>query len=450
MRHAMLRLPGLLLCCTLLAWAEPARSADPEATNAEMLEQVGKAVDAGTDAVGLLYESQPKLFANLKDTVTALKVVDLLASAKDTEALTEIVTWQANKQLDSLLEKLLPGPAMTVLTAVKAYKGALEVVRDVMVVPAMDDRLYAAYKARRQGAGGASPEDAFTEVTVLPASGYYLVKPAMLDKYYKAKGWNKDAVGGKMQADAERRLDAFWNKRLEARYQAELLREQAKAVRDRLWSARAGDLAAIRAALASAGPGGPFVTKAEVAGWKGWHFSGYTYWPPSIGDPFTPQQGQNGEMTQSFFLQKDGFTEKKDAKGYPAEYGQGGRLATGTARAHVVIHTWPRRYSITHNGQTFTLDQLETVKQLAASLAGGQNLTPVREISRPGIEYGVLYARKTPVEVVYFFDGVSAGHRIQLSAGYTVYNNVARVNFDESLMADVLATVAGKAARAKP
>jgi hypothetical protein len=121
-----------------------------------------------------------------------------------------------------------------------------------------DDRLYQAYRRQRQGAGGASPEDAFTEVTVLPASGYYLVKTSMLDKYYKAKGYDKGQIGERMEAAAVKQIEGFGTRGLEARYAKEqLLGPMREAVVKQLWADKNTQLAAIRNAVSSRGGTAP-------------------------------------------------------------------------------------------------------------------------------------------------------------------------------------------------
>lgn len=464
MRRTSIRLPRVfarlsLVQAVLLIIASPMLGPRPalaglEAEPSEVIEQVGKVVDVGTESLGKLYETQPKLFENLKDTVTALKVVDHMANARDSEALAELAGWRIGKQLDAMLEKILPSPALSVLSWAKIYHGALELVRDFMVIPAMDERLYQAYRRQRQGAGGASPEDAFTEVTVLPASGYYLVKTSMLDKYYKAKGYDKGQIGERMEAAAVKQIDGFWNARLEARYAKEQLQAQREAVVKQLWADKNTQLAAIRNAVSQAGADGPFLSKADLDSLRGWHFSQYTFWPPSAGNRFEPSApGDQGIRTQSFFLQADGFSERKDSQGYPVEYDRAGqRMLTGTARVHVVLHTWPRIFTITHQGTPFSLDVLETVKQLEETVRSGGDTAMrfLRRVDLPGFAYGVLYERQTPhVEHLYFFDGVSQGNRVQVSTDYTFSQGGPHVDFDQSLMDDILRTVSSKLPPAK-
>ncbi len=439
----------ILLNVFSAGWIRELSAADLEPTNAELLEQVGKAIDVGTDSLAPLMNEQPKLFENMKDTVTAVKVVDLLFSAKDTEALAEVCSWQFNKRLDGLLEKLLPSPALVALNAAKIYKNSLELIRDVIVVPAFDNHLYEAYKKQRSGAGGANMEDAFTEATVLPASGYYLVKPGMLEKYYKAKGWNKDAVGEKLESAAVKQIDAFWMKRLEARYQQEQLQAQAKEIRSKLWADRAAELAAIRAALAAQGEVGPFFANADLAKFTGWHFSLYTRYPKSNPDPFVPrrQDGQgNNPVSQTFYLQKDGFSEKlsKDAPYYPYECDSAGkRLEAGSARVYLIIHVWPRILTGTYNGKPYGFDQIETIKTMPDAVKANMKL--LKEIKLDGVELGHLYLKlNEKVETCYWFDGVTKAHRIQLGTVYTLPTSGYKLDLDTTLIEKMIMFVAEK------
>ena len=232
--------------------------APPSST--EIIEELSKGTDVSTDSLALLMKEKPALFDNLKDIMTASKVVDMLFDAKDADAATEVISWQFNKGVDALLEKVVPAPALSFISAVKAYKSALELLRDHVVIPAFDEKMYAFYKKQR-AESGASTDDAFTETTVQRNSGYYLVKTKMADQVIKSKGWNKDLVGDKLMKEAERQIDKFWNSRLEARYQQELCKAQATEIQAKLKEMKAKAMAGI----AAAAPKPVAAKKAEAA-----------------------------------------------------------------------------------------------------------------------------------------------------------------------------------------
>ena len=88
----MKALRHLILTTLLSALAPlfcPAQGLAPLSTE-ELIEEAAKGTDMTTDALGLLYQEKPALFDNLKDTMTAVKVVDQLFAAQDTEALATI------------------------------------------------------------------------------------------------------------------------------------------------------------------------------------------------------------------------------------------------------------------------------------------------------------------------------------------------------------------------
>ena len=235
----MKALRHLILTTLLSALAPlfcPAQGLAPLSTE-ELIEEAAKGTDMTTDALGLLYQDKPALFDNLKDTMTAAKVVDQLFAAQDTEALATIAEWQWGKAVDAAMEKLVPAPALSALAAAKAYKSALELIRDHIVVPAFDEKMYAVYKEHRTH-GGASSADAFSEATTVRNSGYYLVKTRMLSQLSSARGWNEELVGERLKAGAEKRIDDFWATRMEARLQQELCRNQAAEIQARLAEAR--------------------------------------------------------------------------------------------------------------------------------------------------------------------------------------------------------------------
>jgi len=290
------------------------------------------------------------------------------------------------------LKRVFPAPWLTALSAFKAYYAALELMRDYLVIPAFHERLYQAYKRQRAGTGGASPADAFTEATVLPASGYYLVKPSMLDKYIKARGWQKDVVGEKVLKDAEHRIDDFWQKRLEARYQKDLAAAQAGSIGQTMWAAQANNLAVIRAAAEKYGGAYPyFLTREDVDALEGWKFSQSTYWPPppTRPDMFRPRKESGTDMVlQGFNVLPKGFTEKKDKDGFPVCYGRDGKPVRAPY-LHVTIQADPRMMSGVYNGKPYTYDQLEGEKNLSQ-----YDKHPViafsRELKEPGMVYGHL------------------------------------------------------------
>lgn len=377
--------------CALL-FCSRAFPVEVQATPEEIIAEVEKATGCAKDALDAVMKESPQLFEKVGDTVTGIKVINLILDAKDAEAVAEVAKWQINKAVDVMLKKVFPAPMLSAVSAFKAYYAALELMRDYLVIPAFDERLYQAYKRQRAGAGGGSPEAAFTEATVLPASGYYLVKPSMLDKYIKARGWNKEAAGESMIKNAEKQIDNFWEKRLEARYQKDLAAEQAAKIKIQMWNAQGAALAAIRTAAAKYANAYPyFLTRGDVDSLDGYKFSLYTYWPPNSPDRFTPTKEKDTDIViQSFNVIPKGVTEKKRADdGFPVCYDAGGQRMHNGPYAHVSIQVCPRIMSGTYEGKPYTYDNLDGEKDIK-HYDSHPFVGFVREITQPGMAYGHL------------------------------------------------------------
>ncbi len=379
-----------------LVLAPRASAMDAKATQAEIVEAVEKATGCGKDALDAVMKESPQLFENVGDTVTAIKVVNMVLDAKDVEAVAEVVKWELGKELDVILKRVLPAPWLSAISAFKAYYAALELIRDYLVVPAFDERLYRAYKAQRSGAGGGTPEAAFTEATVLPASGYYLVKPSMLEKYIKARGWKKDVIGENVISNAEKQIDNFWQKRLEARYQKDMAAEQAAAVRQTLWAAQANNLAAIRAAAEQYGNAYPFfLSRGDVDALDGFQFSEYTYWPPSAPDRFRPVKEKDTSIViQAFQVIPEGITEKKDEQGFPVCYDKGGKRMDNGPHVSVSIQACPRIMTGEYQGKPFSYDLLEGEKELK-HYDTHPFVAFSRTLAEPGMVYGHLLRKES-------------------------------------------------------
>jgi len=382
----------VLVSVSVVSLHHPACAADVQATPGEVIAEVEKATGCTKDALDAVMKESPQLFEKVSDTVTGIKVIDLILEAKDTEAVAEVAKWQIGKGVDVILKKVFPAPMLSALSAFKAYYAALELMRDYLVIPAFDERLYRAYKGQRSGAGGGSPEAAFTEATVMPASGYYLVKPSMLDKYIKSRGWNKEAMGESMVKNAERQIDDFWQKRLEARYQKDLTAEQAAKIKIQMWNAQGAALAAIRTAAAKYVNAYPyFLTRSDVDALQGYKFSLYTYWPPKSPDRFPPTMEKDADVViQSFTVIPKNVTEKKRADdGFPVCYDARGERMHNGPYVSISIQMVPRIMSGVYQGKPYTIDILEDEKNLSI-YDTHPFLAVSRELKESGMEFGYL------------------------------------------------------------
>lgn len=198
--------------------------------------------------MSLIAKENPQLLQGLNDTVLAIKVVNSVADARDTEALADLMGYA----VDKLRDKALPSAMNGFIVAFKVYKTALEITRDYYYIPKLDAGLYNAYRqARIDGLrrGDTSVEEmttAFERASTRDWSGYYAVKDSMFDALVKAKGYNKALMGEKMKQSLWRQIDDFWMKRCEAKLLQEVLQANKAEMERQIWSRASRQLNAIK------------------------------------------------------------------------------------------------------------------------------------------------------------------------------------------------------------
>lgn len=216
----------------------------------EVINEVARQTGLTNDAVSLIAKENPQLLQGLNDTVLAVKVVNSLADARDTEALADLMGYA----VDKLRDKALPSAMNGFIVAFKVYKTALEITRDYYYVPKLDAGLYNAYRqARADGLrrGDTSAEEmstAFERASTRDWSGYYAVKDSMFEALVKAKGYNKALMGEQMKQSLWRQIDDFWMKRCEAKLLQEVLQANKSEVERQIWSRASRQLSAIKSA----------------------------------------------------------------------------------------------------------------------------------------------------------------------------------------------------------
>ena len=219
-------------------------------TREEIINEVARQTGLTNDAVSLIAKENPQLLQGLNDTVLAVKVVNSLADARDTEALADLMGYA----VDKLRDKALPSAMNGFIVAFKVYKTALEITRDYYYVQKLDAGLYNAYRqARADGLrrGDTSAEEmstAFERATTRDWSGYYAVKDSMFDALIKAKGYNKALMGDEMKQSLWRQIDDFWMKRCEAKLLQEILQANKAELERQIWSRVSRQLGAIQSA----------------------------------------------------------------------------------------------------------------------------------------------------------------------------------------------------------
>ncbi|MGZ5437470.1 MAG: hypothetical protein ACXW3F_15555 [Pyrinomonadaceae bacterium] len=224
----------------------------------EIINEVARQTGLTNDAVSLIAKQNPKLLQGLNDTVLAVKVVNSLADARDTEALADLMGYA----VDKLRDKALPSAMNGFIVAFKVYKTALEITRDYYYIPKLDAGLYNAYReARLDGLrrGDTSAEEistAFERASTRDWSGYYGVKDSMFEALIKAKGYNKALMDDKMKQSLWSQIDDFWMKRCEAKLLQEVLQANKAELERQIWSRVSGQLNAIKtAATGTSDPG---------------------------------------------------------------------------------------------------------------------------------------------------------------------------------------------------
>jgi hypothetical protein len=217
-----------LLCLALSltsALAAPPERPEP----GEVIDQVAHYTGLTNDAVSLALKDNAAALGRLTDAVLALQIAQRFLDAKNAEIAADVF-WTA---ADTAAEKLLPPPLMTAIKAIRIYKSILEELRDNVLIPALDQKIYEQYRAEREQ--NQDPINAF-DFAVTMVHGYYVVKPKMVDELIKAKGWNVDVMGERMRRLAEAQVDRFWRERMEATYQQEKAKPQKEAILAAIWA----------------------------------------------------------------------------------------------------------------------------------------------------------------------------------------------------------------------
>lgn len=224
-------------------------------TREEVINEVARQTGLTNDAVSLIVKENPQLLQGLNDTVLAVKVVNSLADARDTEALADLMGYA----VDKLRDKALPSALNGFIVAFKVYKTALEITRDYYYVPKLDAGLYDAYRqARADGLrrGDTSVEEmstAFERATTRDWSGYYALKDPMFEALIKAKGYNTSLMDEKMKQSLWRQIDDFWMKRCEAKLLQEILKANKAELERQIWTRASRQLDAIKNAARRSG-----------------------------------------------------------------------------------------------------------------------------------------------------------------------------------------------------
>lgn len=226
----------LLAVLALYLLAAPLYAQDPSKLSRD---SVMRLVATGTgmtkDAVGLALGDSPAALKTAADALTVVKLYTLAAEARDDEAYQAAVDWALGKVADKLLDKTVAG---TALGAVSLYKSTLEITRDYVVLPAMDENTYRLYKKTRgtnafdKGEAGL----AFQRATQ-GAGSTFAVRQRMFEEMLRKRGITKEIVDGTSTGDAlYKSIDAYWAQRLEARWQREWIADHKDSLITDAWA----------------------------------------------------------------------------------------------------------------------------------------------------------------------------------------------------------------------
>ncbi len=290
----MPRFTVALLCLVLSltsALAAPVERPEP----GEVIDQVAKYTGLTNDAVSLALKDNAAAFGRLTDAVQALQIAQQFLDAKDAD-IAAMAFWSA---ADTAAEKLLPPPLTVAIKAMRVYKSILEELRDNVLIPALDQKIYEQYRAEREQ--NQDPVNAF-DFAVTMVHGYYVVKPKMVEELIKAKGWNVDVMGERLRRLAETQVDRFWRERMEATFQQEKVKPQKEAILTQIWASVQDILDQLKAPAAPSDALFIDPTRDLPAGWwwvKGGIYDGRNWGPRDLA-------GMGGPARERSFVMSNG------------------------------------------------------------------------------------------------------------------------------------------------
>lgn len=244
-------------------------------TTAEVVDEVARFTGLSSDLTQLVFKSEPKLLAKFGETVFGVQVLNQLLEAKDTEVMSSIFDYTVSKLVDNLMKQAIHPAVGTFFTVVKVYKASLEVVRDYIIIPKLDTDTYIRYKKARGGVlkySSANPTEAFEQATFAPFSGYHLLKEERYKELIKAKGYNPELIGDKLEASLRRKIDDFWMKQMEAKYVQERVKDSQEALVKSIWKTAQSEIDLLKKLALELGTihAGLFIKSKDLPeGW--WH-----------------------------------------------------------------------------------------------------------------------------------------------------------------------------------
>jgi len=212
----------------------------PEPTMAETIEHFQTASGLNKDALEVIFDHDSNALGKAQEFLMAAQVLNQLVNAQDSEAVYTLIGAAWDKIQGKLLGKLLSESAQGLVAAIKLYWDTLQVMRDYVVVPALDARVFEAYKQRRDQPGKAYlPKEAFDELAYGTFGNwtgvtYFALREKMMKDFIKVKGINEEVAGDRYMEHLKSQLDDYWMKRLESDYQRYVFQRDWPKIRAKL------------------------------------------------------------------------------------------------------------------------------------------------------------------------------------------------------------------------
>lgn len=245
---------GVLFSILILAWSAPATAEtgveiDSTVTDQQISDQVSRFTGLDRELIEAVLAAQPKMKPSFRGQILFLRLLDRLNQAPDSDAAGRILAWAARNLAEAAVKRVLPALVGNVLSAFQDYQQALELVRDYLVLPGLDDRMYRNYRRSRladvnrgEGAGSDAVRESIQTAYDLASNsgGFYPLRTRMVDALIRNQGYHPAGLSPAKRKKFEARIDRYWSARLEARFQKEVLQLFRDKIVKESWSKRCG------------------------------------------------------------------------------------------------------------------------------------------------------------------------------------------------------------------
>lgn len=245
---------GLVLLILVLVRSAPATAdagvgIDSTVTDQQISDQVSRYTGLDRELIDAVLAAQPKMKPSFRGQILFLRLLDRLDQAPDSEAAGRVLAWAARNLAEAAVKRLLPALVGNALSAFQDYQQALELVRDYLVLPGLDDRMYRSYRRSRladvnrgEGVGPDAVRESIQTAYDLASNsgGFYPLRTGMVDTLIRNQGYHPAGLSPAERRKFEARIDRYWSARLEARFQKEVLQLFRDKIIKESWSKRCG------------------------------------------------------------------------------------------------------------------------------------------------------------------------------------------------------------------